>query len=35
MQDPEFFAHPTAVVDDGAVVGAGCKIWHFSHVSAG
>jgi UDP-2-acetamido-3-amino-2,3-dideoxy-glucuronate N-acetyltransferase len=35
MQDPEFFVHPTAVVDDGAVVGAGCKIWHFSHVSSG
>lgn len=27
--------HPTAVVDDGAVVGAGTKIWHFTHVLAG
>lgn len=30
-----FFAHPTAVVDEGAVVGDGTKVWHFSHVSAG
>lgn len=27
--------HPTAVVDEGASVGAGTKIWHFVHVSAG
>jgi len=31
----EFFTHPTAVVDEGARIGAGCKIWHFSHVMAG
>jgi UDP-2-acetamido-3-amino-2,3-dideoxy-glucuronate N-acetyltransferase len=24
--------HPTAVVDDGAAVGSGTKIWHFSHI---
>src|SRR5688572_19133366 len=28
-------AHPTAIVDEGAQVGAGTRIWHFSHVSAG
>jgi UDP-2-acetamido-3-amino-2,3-dideoxy-glucuronate N-acetyltransferase len=27
-----WFAHPTAVVDPGARIGAGTKIWHFSHV---
>jgi len=27
-----YFKDPTAVVDDGAVVGEGTKIWHFSHV---
>jgi UDP-2-acetamido-3-amino-2,3-dideoxy-glucuronate N-acetyltransferase len=27
--------HPTAVVDDGAVIGAGTRIWHFCHVMAG
>jgi dTDP-4-amino-4,6-dideoxygalactose transaminase/acetyltransferase-like isoleucine patch superfamily enzyme len=30
-----FFAHPTAVVDEGAIVGDGTKIWHFAHVCAG
>lgn len=29
------FIHPTAIVDEGARVGAGTKIWHFSHVSGG
>ncbi|HUF62710.1 MAG TPA: acyltransferase [Verrucomicrobiales bacterium] len=33
--DPSYFAHPTAVIDEGAVVGAGTKIWHFAHVCAG
>jgi UDP-2-acetamido-3-amino-2,3-dideoxy-glucuronate N-acetyltransferase len=27
--------HPTAVVDRGARVGAGTRIWHFCHVMAG
>ena len=31
----DFFAHPTACVDDGAEVGAGSKIWHFSHLMPG
>lgn len=30
-----FFAHHTAFVDDGAVVGDGTKIWHFSHILDG
>jgi UDP-2-acetamido-3-amino-2,3-dideoxy-glucuronate N-acetyltransferase len=29
------FAHPTAVVDAGAEIGEGTRIWHFCHVSAG
>jgi acetyltransferase-like isoleucine patch superfamily enzyme len=29
------FVHPSAVVDEGAVLGTGCKVWHFSHVLAG
>lgn len=28
----EFFAHPTAVIDEGAKIGKGTKIWHFSHI---
>ncbi len=31
MHNP-YFAHETAVIDDGAVIGAGTKIWHFSHI---
>lgn len=27
-----YFAHETAVIDDGALIGDGTKIWHFSHV---
>ena len=27
--------HETAVVDDGAQVGAGSRVWHFTHVSSG
>lgn len=29
------FIHPTAVVDPGAEIGAGTKIWHFCHVMSG
>jgi len=31
----DFFAHESCYVDEGAVVGAGTKIWHFSHVMSG
>jgi UDP-2-acetamido-3-amino-2,3-dideoxy-glucuronate N-acetyltransferase len=34
-QDSDFFSHPTAVIDPDAKIGAGTKIWHFSHVMAG
>ncbi|WP_299002495.1 acyltransferase [uncultured Tenacibaculum sp.] len=27
-----FFAHETAVIDDGCTIGEGTKIWHFSHI---
>lgn len=27
--------HPSAIVDEGATIGAGTRIWHFVHVSAG
>ncbi|MFH1057123.1 MAG: Gfo/Idh/MocA family oxidoreductase [Pseudomonadota bacterium] len=32
---PPYFAHETAIVDDGCEVGEGAKIWHFSHVLRG
>jgi UDP-2-acetamido-3-amino-2,3-dideoxy-glucuronate N-acetyltransferase len=31
----DYFVHESSYVDDGAVVGAGTKIWHFSHVMSG
>lgn len=27
-----YFKHASAIVDDGALIGAGSRIWHFSHV---
>jgi UDP-2-acetamido-3-amino-2,3-dideoxy-glucuronate N-acetyltransferase len=33
--DKEYFAHPTAVVDDGCIIDKGTKIWHFSHIMTG
>lgn len=31
---PNYFAHPTAIIDSTASVGSGTKIWHFSHIMA-
>ena len=30
-----YFAHETAVIDEGCQVGTGTKIWHFSHIMPG
>jgi UDP-2-acetamido-3-amino-2,3-dideoxy-glucuronate N-acetyltransferase len=30
-----FFAHSTAIIDEGCEIGEGVKIWHFSHIMAG
>jgi len=30
-----YFAHETAVVDEGCQIGTGTKIWHFSHIMSG
>jgi UDP-2-acetamido-3-amino-2,3-dideoxy-glucuronate N-acetyltransferase len=32
MSQSNFYAHPTAVIDDGCSIGEGTKIWHFSHI---
>lgn len=32
METPNYFAHETAVIDEGCEIGAGTKIWHFSHI---
>jgi len=31
----DYFAHQSSYIDDGAVIGAGTRIWHFCHVMAG
>ena len=31
----DYYAHPTAVLDEGCQVGRGSRIWHFCHISAG
>jgi UDP-2-acetamido-3-amino-2,3-dideoxy-glucuronate N-acetyltransferase len=28
----DYFVHPSAIVDQGAAIGSGTKIWHFSHI---
>jgi len=33
--DPAAFVHESAYVDDGAVIGAGTRVWHFCHVLPG
>ena len=32
MSQNDFYAHETAIIDDGCTIGAGTKIWHFSHI---
>jgi len=31
----EFFAHETAIIDDGCSIGSGSKVWHFAHLLSG
>ena len=33
--ETSFFAHETAVIDPDCSIGAGTKIWHFSHIMSG
>jgi UDP-2-acetamido-3-amino-2,3-dideoxy-glucuronate N-acetyltransferase len=35
LMQPDYFVHSTARVDDGATIGKGTKIWHYSHVLKG
>lgn len=32
MSEKLFFAHETAIIDEGCIIGKGTKIWHFSHI---
>ena len=31
----DYFAHPTSVIDDGAEVGEGTRVWHWCHIMKG
>src|SRR3954471_19397419 len=31
-ESKEFYAHTTAVIDEGCMIHSGVKIWHFSHI---
>jgi UDP-2-acetamido-3-amino-2,3-dideoxy-glucuronate N-acetyltransferase len=33
--DKDYFAHETAVIDEGCKIGKGTRIWHFSHIMTG
>ena len=33
--DKGYSVHETAIVDDGATIGAGTRVWHWVHISAG
>jgi len=28
----QYYKHPTAIIDEGCIIGKGTKIWHFSHI---
>ena len=31
----DYYAHDTAIIDDGATIGTDCRIWHWVHVCGG
>lgn len=31
----DYFIHSSAIVDEGAKIGSGCRVWHFVHVCSG
>lgn len=35
LQKNDYFVHPTAFIEEGAVIGAGSKIWHHAQVRSG
>lgn len=32
MTEKKYYAHPSAIVDEGCEIGEGVKVWHFSHI---
>ena len=35
MPETSYFVHPSSIIDPGAQIGAGTKIWHFCHIMGG
>lgn len=35
MSNMDYYQHPSAIVDEGAQIGAGSRVWHFVHVCGG
>jgi len=35
MIEKGYFAHPSAIIDEGCTIGNGTRIWHFSHIMPG
>lgn len=35
MAEEKYFVHPSSYVDEDCTIGAGTKIWHFSHIMQG
>ena len=33
--EKEYFAHDSAIIDAGCIIGRGTKIWHFTHIMSG
>jgi UDP-2-acetamido-3-amino-2,3-dideoxy-glucuronate N-acetyltransferase len=34
-EEKSYYAHPTAIIDEGCSIGKGTRIWHFTHVMSG
>ncbi len=32
MENSSFFVHPSSIIDNGATIGSGTKVWHFCHL---
>jgi UDP-2-acetamido-3-amino-2,3-dideoxy-glucuronate N-acetyltransferase len=32
IEEINYFVHPTSIVEEGAIIGKGTKIWHFCHI---
>lgn len=35
LNEKKYFAHETAIIDDGAIIGDNTKIWHYTHICKG